>query len=502
MRIAAILLPLFLVPGSCLGETADEWRDRARGDLSEDLQWMHDVNYGDDGIRGAVRRCSGYGNANCGALGKGMTPEQRSVMWQDILSGLGREDVWLMHKRYKFDEGILREVLGESQLPPWVSGREDGAGGEAPPEGSPEEQYEEPDETLPTGARPADAGDRNTRGSRRRRRDWDNDDDEEEEGKEGEKGKKGEDRGDFRALSGDQAAALGAKTQALMGQAGSLFGPPKEPEELPPGEGERGGDERPRERAARGERRWERPSPGENAAARREAVAKFPKAEGQAPDMPKRYFRSYSRIPAPSARGRRRPGPAGGQVARRPAGAQVPGAGHSGSRGGFTVGSGMGGRSGRAARSRAAPAGPAKRRKSVKKAREGDDLTEEERAELDAFLKMIEEASKTGKMDSAAMSSSLVRAEADAEEGSMLAAKLADIRSIMEDAGRQLGPEERAAVLASAHRLGLDLSSSEAYKLFYALESSEPPPPFVARKLTFWQKVLRWLRRLLSRIFG
>ena len=99
MRVAAFVLPLLLLPAACLGETAPEWRDRAQGDLSEDLQWMHNVNYGDNGIRGAVQRCSGYGSANCGALGKGKSYEEQSSMWRDILSGLGREDIWLMHNR-------------------------------------------------------------------------------------------------------------------------------------------------------------------------------------------------------------------------------------------------------------------------------------------------------------------------------------------------------------------------------------------------------------------
>lgn len=137
---------------------------------------------------------------------------------------------------------------------------------------------------------------------------------------------------------------------------------------------------------------------------------------------------------------------------------------------------------------------PAKRRKS------GLSATEEK--ELDDFLKVLDEAAESARLDTAKMDKSMAGAAARNKPSSARAKEVMDkSRDIMALAGASMSDDDKSVLVYSAANLELPLSEKREKNLIKAFETAEPPSTRpLDQTLSLWERIMRWLRTSRKRL--
>ncbi|MFA6316102.1 MAG: hypothetical protein WC943_01690 [Elusimicrobiota bacterium] len=304
-----------------------------------------------------------------------------------------------------------------------------------------------------------------------------------------------------RSLTGKEADGVKKAAGGISKAAGSGFGPDKRPEDIGGGEGGGQPGERPSSEPRPGSSSasappapWTPPRPTKDAspaqssapgwasptASARPLPAKQP--SGVMPDIPSKYSRVRGDVPAPAQDF--------GGAGQAGSGSQ-PGAGASGGSFGSGYGSQGGGLSASPARPRAG--GPGGRG-----AADDDALTDEERRELDEFIGMLTNASKTGRLSPKA-NEALVAAESRGNRSSAMSRALDSVRDIFQKSGKDWSGQDRIAVEGALRQLGIRLSPSQVDVLYRSLRLAYPPPPKVVRQASLWERILKWLRSQLQK---
>lgn len=286
-----------------------------------------------------------------------------------------------------------------------------------------------------------------------------------------------------RRLGKGEVERIGDKTRGLLQDKDELFGPKKEPGAIPES-AKRPGEKPLPERSASAPSGKPRPiSPPDARAAALEAIRRY-QDSGAVPNRPNRVSSEVPSLPPPPASLAR--------TKRSPA---------------LTLASAAPsyGRGAPPPSETAAFPETQTRAKSPEKAEKSVEtpfgrMTPEEEAELQSFLNMIDEVAATGALDSRSANDALIGAEAALDEDSALEKPLEDIRFILEKSGRKLAMSEQSYALAAARRLGFEFNPKQAWNLLWALEKGTPPPPRVEKERTLWQRIVRWLKRLLLRM--
>jgi hypothetical protein len=423
-----------------------------------------DVNVYDMGA--AASRCRRDYGTSCATLGRD------NPAWRDILKDLTPAERQKMIGAFGVNPDIMKvgrtETVSETgTLPPGTTGKDETGLGPPPRTRLPREDSGGRSPSDPTSS--SDDGDADSAAS--------------EPGGGSADGASGAgggaaaaELGAKRALSENQAQSMTQKLKNLGGKTDSLFGPEKRAEDMPETAKNRRAGQRP-------------PDAGKNAAppsSMTSAGAGPSRKAMTASAIPSR-FSKYGAVPRPGEAPAAAPAvrPASSSLPRRSASA--PGQAFSSSHAGPASLPKAGVRA--AARSDAG-----------KPAEEPGELTPEEQQELDEFLTLIDQAAATGALDSKTANSKLLAAEASLRAGSRLEDPLGAVRAILEQAQagqRELNDREQAVVLAAASQLGFRFNRTQAYRLMSALQYGEPPPS-KAKRLSWWQRLVRAARRWLS----